>query len=76
MLPSASHSSITHCQQNRHSETEVFFFRQNKCALQYMKKVTLYCTDGQFFKRMVTEENAIDWSTYFLIGGNRLLQII
>jgi len=34
-----------------------------------MKKVTLYSTDEEVMRRMLTVENAIDWSTYFLIGG-------
>ncbi|CAM4726115.1 unnamed protein product [Leuciscus chuanchicus] len=34
-----------------------------------MKKVTLYSTDEEVLRRMLTVENAIDWSTYFLIGG-------
>lgn len=34
-----------------------------------MKKVTLYTTNEEDLQRMLTVENAIDWSTYFLIGG-------
>lgn len=34
-----------------------------------MKKVTLYTTNEEALKKMLTVENAIDWSTYFLIGG-------
>ena len=34
-----------------------------------MKKVTYYSMDEEILRKMLTEENAIDWSTYFLIGG-------
>lgn len=34
-----------------------------------MKKVTLYSTDEEVLRRMLAVEDAIDWSTYFLIGG-------
>uniref|UniRef100_UPI0037E99830 glycine N-acyltransferase-like protein 3 n=1 Tax=Semicossyphus pulcher TaxID=241346 RepID=UPI0037E99830 len=42
---------------------------KNRRALEFMKKVTYYCMDEQVLRKMLTEENAIDWSTYFLIGG-------
>lgn len=42
---------------------------KNRLAKDFMKKVTLYTTNEEVLKRMLTEENAIDWSTYFLIGG-------
>ncbi|XP_050981134.1 glycine N-acyltransferase-like protein 3 [Labeo rohita] len=35
----------------------------------YLKKVTLYSTDEEVLRKMLTTENAIDWSTNFLIGG-------
>ncbi|XP_067277496.1 glycine N-acyltransferase-like protein 3 [Pseudorasbora parva] len=41
----------------------------NNRAKDFMKKVTLYSTDEEVLKRMLTVENAIDWSTYFLLGG-------
>ncbi|XP_056108948.1 glycine N-acyltransferase-like protein 3 [Rhinichthys klamathensis goyatoka] len=41
----------------------------NNRAKDFMKKVTLYSTDEEVLRRMLTVENAIDWSTYFLIGG-------
>ncbi|KAG1935942.1 glycine N-acyltransferase-like protein [Pimephales promelas] len=41
----------------------------NNRAKDFMKKVTLYSTDEEVMRRMLTVENAIDWSTYFLIGG-------
>ncbi|XP_034538654.1 glycine N-acyltransferase-like protein 3 isoform X2 [Notolabrus celidotus] len=41
----------------------------NRRALEFMKKVTYYSMDEQILRRMLAEENAIDWSTYFLIGG-------
>ncbi|XP_042562534.1 glycine N-acyltransferase-like protein 3 isoform X2 [Clupea harengus] len=43
--------------------------QKNEHVSDYMKKVTLFCTDVQVLKRMILEENAIDWTTYFLIGG-------
>uniref|UniRef100_UPI003AAE6F86 glycine N-acyltransferase-like protein 3 n=1 Tax=Centroberyx gerrardi TaxID=166262 RepID=UPI003AAE6F86 len=43
---------------------------KNKHVLEFMKKVTYYSMDEQILRRMLTEENAIDWSTYFLIGGS------
>ncbi|XP_074532157.1 glycine N-acyltransferase-like protein 3 [Halichoeres trimaculatus] len=42
---------------------------KNRRALEFMKKVTYFCMDEQILRKMLTEENAIDWSTYFLIGG-------
>ncbi|XP_068581021.1 glycine N-acyltransferase-like protein 3 [Cebidichthys violaceus] len=42
---------------------------KNKRALEFMKKVTYFSMDDQVLRKMLTEENAIDWSTYFLIGG-------
>ncbi|KAK2896904.1 hypothetical protein Q8A67_011392 [Cirrhinus molitorella] len=41
----------------------------NNRTMDFRKKVTLYSTDEEVLKRMLTVENAIDWSTYFLIGG-------
>ncbi|XP_029963081.1 glycine N-acyltransferase-like protein 3 isoform X1 [Salarias fasciatus] len=40
-----------------------------KLAMEFMKKVTCFSTDEQAFRKVLTEENAIDWSTYFVIGG-------
>ncbi|XP_070696743.1 glycine N-acyltransferase-like protein 3 [Pempheris klunzingeri] len=42
---------------------------QNKRALEFMKKVTYFSTDEQVLRKMLTEENAVDWSTYFLMAG-------
>ncbi|XP_062375832.1 glycine N-acyltransferase-like protein 3 isoform X1 [Sardina pilchardus] len=42
---------------------------KNERVSDYTKKVTLFCTDAQVLKRMIAEENAIDWTTYFLLGG-------
>ncbi|XP_073337871.1 glycine N-acyltransferase-like protein 3 [Pagrus major] len=42
---------------------------KNKKALEFMKKVTYYSMDEEILRKMLTEENAIDWSTYFLIAG-------
>ncbi|XP_051815440.1 glycine N-acyltransferase-like protein 3 [Acanthochromis polyacanthus] len=41
----------------------------NKRALDVIKKVSYYSMDEQILRKMLTEENAIDWSTYFQIGG-------
>lgn len=52
------------------------FISQNKRALEFMKKVTYYSMDEQILRKMLSEENAIDWSTYFLIAGEfRALKI-
>ncbi|XP_062422666.1 glycine N-acyltransferase-like protein 3 [Pungitius pungitius] len=42
---------------------------KNKHALDFMKRVTYYSMDEQILRKMLTEENAVDWSTSFLIGG-------
>ncbi|XP_039890265.1 glycine N-acyltransferase-like protein 3 [Simochromis diagramma] len=42
---------------------------ENKHASIFMKKVTYYSTDEQSLRKMLTDENAVDWSTYFMIGG-------
>ncbi|KAM9344601.1 glycine N-acyltransferase-like protein 3 [Symphorus nematophorus] len=42
---------------------------KDKRALEFMKKVTYFSMDEQSLRKMLTEENAVDWSTYFLIGG-------
>ncbi|KAG5266911.1 hypothetical protein AALO_G00237680 [Alosa alosa] len=42
---------------------------KNDRVSDYTKKVTLFCTDVQVLKRMIMEENSIDWTTYFLLGG-------
>uniref|UniRef100_A0A667Y061 Glycine N-acyltransferase-like protein n=1 Tax=Myripristis murdjan TaxID=586833 RepID=A0A667Y061_9TELE len=31
--------------------------------------VSYYSTDEQILRRMLTEENSLDWSTYFMVGG-------
>ncbi|XP_061601023.1 glycine N-acyltransferase-like protein 3 isoform X1 [Cololabis saira] len=42
---------------------------KSKAALAFTKKVTFYSTDEEVLRKMLTDENAIDWSTYFLVGG-------
>ncbi|CAJ1067730.1 glycine N-acyltransferase-like protein 3 isoform X1 [Xyrichtys novacula] len=42
---------------------------RNRRALTFMKKVTYFTTDERVLRKMLVEENAVDWSTYFLIGG-------
>ncbi|XP_033468522.1 glycine N-acyltransferase-like protein 3 [Epinephelus lanceolatus] len=43
--------------------------RKNKRSLEFMQKVSYYSTDEQSLRRMLSEEDAIDWSSYFIIGG-------
>lgn len=45
------------------------FTSQDKRALEFMKKVAYYSTDEQSLRKVLMAENAIDWSTYFVIGG-------
>ncbi|XP_029925917.1 glycine N-acyltransferase-like protein 3 [Myripristis murdjan] len=42
---------------------------KNPLAQQLKKKVSYYSTDEQILRRMLTEENSLDWSTYFMVGG-------
>uniref|UniRef100_A0A3Q4H2N7 Glycine N-acyltransferase-like protein n=1 Tax=Neolamprologus brichardi TaxID=32507 RepID=A0A3Q4H2N7_NEOBR len=42
---------------------------ENKRALNFNKKMAYYSTDEQSLRKMLTDENAVDWSTYFMIGG-------
>ncbi|KAF7219856.1 glycine N-acyltransferase-like protein 3 [Nothobranchius furzeri] len=42
---------------------------KNKHSQEFMKKVTVFCTDEVVLRRVLREENPIDWSTYFLVGG-------
>ncbi|KAJ8013527.1 hypothetical protein DPEC_G00030700 [Dallia pectoralis] len=41
----------------------------NKNMSQFIRKVFFYSMDDEILKRMVTEQKAIDWSTYFLLSG-------
>lgn len=50
-----------------HNDT--FFTSQNKRAREFMKKVTYYSTDEEALRTVLTEENAFDWRTYFIVGG-------
>ncbi|XP_075933474.1 glycine N-acyltransferase-like protein 3 [Anarhichas minor] len=43
---------------------------KNKRTLEFLKKVTYFSMDDQILRKMLTEENVIDWSTYFLITGS------
>ncbi|XP_063047150.1 glycine N-acyltransferase-like protein 3 [Engraulis encrasicolus] len=45
--------------------------QQNPNVSYYQRKVTLFCTETglQVLKRMIAEEEAIDWSAHFMIGG-------
>ncbi|CAB1453683.1 unnamed protein product [Pleuronectes platessa] len=40
-----------------------------KLALQLRKKVSCFSTDAQVLKELFTEENVLDWSTDFTVGG-------
>ncbi|CAI5653748.1 glycine N-acyltransferase-like protein 3 isoform X3 [Oreochromis niloticus] len=42
---------------------------ENKRALNFKKKMAYYSMDEQSLREMLTDENAVDWSTYFMIGG-------
>ncbi|XP_026045977.1 glycine N-acyltransferase-like protein 3 [Astatotilapia calliptera] len=42
---------------------------ENKRDLNFMKNMAYYSTDEQSLRKMLTDENAVDWSTYFMIGG-------
>ncbi|KAG8000004.1 Glycine N-acyltransferase-like protein 3 [Nibea albiflora] len=42
---------------------------KNKHAREFMKKVTYYSTDAEVLRKVLTEENAFDWRTYFVVGG-------
>ncbi|XP_019121799.1 glycine N-acyltransferase-like protein 3 [Larimichthys crocea] len=42
---------------------------KNKRAQEFMKKVTYYSTDEEALRTVLTEENAFDWRTYFIVGG-------
>ncbi|KAM3863032.1 glycine N-acyltransferase-like protein 3 [Diretmus argenteus] len=41
---------------------------KNKHALDFLKEVLYYSKDEQILRRMLTEENAIDWSTSFTMA--------
>ncbi|XP_023281663.1 glycine N-acyltransferase-like protein 3 isoform X1 [Seriola lalandi dorsalis] len=43
--------------------------RENKHALEFRKKVAYYSTDEQILRKMLTEQDAVDWSSSFLVGG-------
>lgn len=52
------------------------FISQNKLTLEFKKQVTYYSMDDQILRKMLTEDNVIDWSTHFLIAGEcRALKI-
>ncbi|XP_068424669.1 glycine N-acyltransferase-like protein 3 [Clinocottus analis] len=42
---------------------------KNKRALEFMKCVSYYSLHEHILRKMLREENAVDWSTYFLIRG-------
>uniref|UniRef100_A0A672JJ16 Glycine N-acyltransferase-like protein n=1 Tax=Salarias fasciatus TaxID=181472 RepID=A0A672JJ16_SALFA len=47
-----------------------------KFAVEFIKTVTCFSTDEQALRKVLTEENAIDWSTYLVIGGEKLESIV
>lgn len=34
-----------------------------------MDKVSCYCTDENALRKMLVDADVVDWSTYFVIGG-------
>ncbi|KAI1886363.1 hypothetical protein AGOR_G00213250 [Albula goreensis] len=42
---------------------------KNEDTSLYTKKVSFFSTDDRIVKRLMSEENVVDWSTYFQIGG-------
>lgn len=49
---------------------KVIIYRPDpKRALGLGKTVSYYCTDERVLRRVLMEENAVDWSTYFMFGG-------
>ncbi|XP_056147926.1 glycine N-acyltransferase-like protein 3 [Lampris incognitus] len=42
---------------------------RKKGALDHRKRVTVYSTDAQILRRVLAEENAIDWSIRSFLGG-------
>uniref|UniRef100_A0AAY5K3J6 Glycine N-acyltransferase-like protein n=1 Tax=Esox lucius TaxID=8010 RepID=A0AAY5K3J6_ESOLU len=43
---------------------------KNKHVTEFIRKVSFFATDDEILKRMVTEGNAIDWNSFFLISGS------
>lgn len=41
----------------------------NKCALEFRPKVTYFSMDEQVLRRTMTQQDVIDWSSTFFIGG-------
>lgn len=49
---------------------KVIIYRPDpKRALESMKIVSYYSTDERVLRRVLMEENVVDWSTYFMFGG-------
>ncbi|KAM7408977.1 hypothetical protein PAMA_002613 [Pampus argenteus] len=42
---------------------------KNKSSLEFTKEVSYYSMDEQVLRKMLTEENVIDWSSYFQMAG-------
>ncbi|KAM7385791.1 hypothetical protein PAMP_001848 [Pampus punctatissimus] len=42
---------------------------KNKHSLELIKEVSYYSLDEQVLRKMLTEENVIDWSSYFQMAG-------
>lgn len=38
-------------------------------SLKLRRKVSFYSTDEQMLRKMLTEEDVVDWNTFFVIGG-------
>ncbi|XP_061084231.1 glycine N-acyltransferase-like protein 3 isoform X3 [Conger conger] len=48
---------------------KTIIFRPHPQSALLYKKVTLFSTDEKILKRMLTEDNCLDWNQYFKIGG-------
>ncbi|XP_028323803.1 glycine N-acyltransferase-like protein 3 [Gouania willdenowi] len=42
---------------------------KNKNVLRFMKKVSCFCLDQEALKKVLTEENSVDWSTLFMFAA-------
>lgn len=42
---------------------------QNEAMGKMRKKVSYYCTDEDALRKMLDDADVIDWSTFFVIGG-------
>lgn len=47
----------------------LFFTLQNEHSSKMTNKVSYYSTDEQALRKILTDDDMVDWSTYFVIGG-------